>query len=308
MPWLMPHLTVSDVPAAIAWYKQAFGMTVRLMLPDENPIHAELNWQNMVIMLGQAGTGGCMTQPPAVTGVACPMGLYLYCEDVDAMYQRVREVKGKVQSEPTDMFWGDRLFTVKDPDGHEWTFATQVGEFDPSKLPTAGEMADAPPPPRAHRSVTVQTLPDLRVIYDRHVGVYAPENLGPFFRQVMDKVGQHQLMGPQSMVLGICQDDPREVPEDQCRYDAGVTADASTPCPAGMSEQILPGGDYAVILHKGPYDNLADTWQWIGQIAFPNLGRACREQPPFERYLNSPSDTAPDDLLTEIYIPLDDGL
>jgi AraC family transcriptional regulator len=70
-------------------------------------------------------------------------------------------------------------------------------------------------------------------------------------------------------------------------------------------EQVLPGGDYAVILHKGPYDNLQDTWQWIGEIAFPNLNRECRDQPPFECYLNSPADTAPDELLTEIYIPLD---
>ena len=43
---------------------------------------------------------------------------------------------------------------------------------------------------------------------------------------------------------------------------------------------------------------------WIGESAFPHHGRECRDQPPFERYLNSPADTASDALLTEICIPL----
>ena len=66
----------------------------------------------------------------------------------------------------------------------------------------------------------------------------------------------------------------------------------------------MPGGDYAIIVHKGPYEGLAETWQWIGEVAFHNLGRECRDQPPFENYLNNPADTAPEDLLTEICIPL----
>jgi AraC family transcriptional regulator len=203
------------------------------------------------------------------------------------------------------MFWGDRVFTLKDPDGHVWTFATMVGSFDPDKMPTPQEMAQPPLPPREHQSMIVKNLPDLRVLFDRHIGAYCPENLSPFFAQFMGKAAQHQLFSSQSMVLGICQDDPRDTPEEDCRYDAGITVAVDVPCPEGLMEQVLPGGDYAVILHKGPYDNLQDTWQWIGEIAFPNLNRECRDQPPFECYLNSPADTAPDELLTEIYIPLD---
>lgn len=307
-PALMPHLIVRDVKQALDWYEQAFGMTCRLQIPQENPVHAEMVWEDMVIMIGKAsGTNPGQSQAPITTGVACPVSLYLYCSDVDTLFARAREHGAKSQMDIEDMFWGDRMCTLKDPEGHVWSFATKVGEFDPSKMPTPDQAneAAAPPPPREHHEVFVATMPDLRVFYDRHIGPYDASTIGPFFYQFMAKVAQFGICGPQSMVLGICQDDPRDTPEEDCRYDAGVTVNGDQPCPNGLMEQVLPGGDYVRILHKGPYDKLGETWQWIGETVFPNLGRECRPQPPFERYVNSPADTAPDDLLTEIYIPLD---
>ena len=304
-PYLMPHLIVRDVKKALAWYEQAFGMSSRMMIPPDMPMHAELVWQDMVIMLGQAG-GSHLGHPPVTTGITSGISLYLYCPDVDAPYKRSLELGAKSQMEPEDMFWGDRMCSIQDPEGYVWSFGSKVGEFNPAKTPTPEQIKDnpAPPPTLEHRQLTVTQLPDLRVIFDRHVGAYSPQNLGPFFTQFMTKVAQFGLMDSQSMVLGICQDDPRDTPEDQCRYDAGVTVNSDQRCPEGLMEQVIPGGDYAIVLHKGSYDSLAETWQWIGESAFPHLGRECRDQPPFERYLNSPADTASDALLTEICIPL----
>jgi PhnB protein len=32
---------------------------------------------------------------------------------------------------PADMFWGDRMCSLTDPDGHTWNFATHTGkEFE----------------------------------------------------------------------------------------------------------------------------------------------------------------------------------
>lgn len=38
-------------------------------------------------------------------------------------------------AEPEDMFSGDRMVQLPDPDGYPWSFATVVGAFDPSKVP-----------------------------------------------------------------------------------------------------------------------------------------------------------------------------
>ena len=72
---------------------------------------------------------------PVTSGAAVPVGFYVYCPDVDAMLARARAADARILDEPEDMFWGDRVGRVADPDGYEWSFATKVGEFDPSRIP-----------------------------------------------------------------------------------------------------------------------------------------------------------------------------
>jgi uncharacterized glyoxalase superfamily protein PhnB len=54
--------------------------------------------------------------------------LYVYCEDVDAKFKHIKQSEAKIISEPEDSFWGDRMFTVSDPDGNAWCFATNIAE------------------------------------------------------------------------------------------------------------------------------------------------------------------------------------
>lgn len=66
----------------------------------------------------------------------------------------------------------------------------------------------------------------------------------------------------------------------------------------------MEAGRAAVFLHRGPYDTLHATWRAIYRDWEPASGEALRDAPPFEVMLNSPDDTPPADLLTEIWIPL----
>jgi len=47
----------------------------------------------------------------------------LYVNDVDAMYRRVLEAGYRPETTPADAPWGERYFHVRDPDGHELSFA-----------------------------------------------------------------------------------------------------------------------------------------------------------------------------------------
>jgi len=47
----------------------------------------------------------------------------LWVDDVDAMYERVRCAGGSPDAPPSDATWGERYFHVRDPDGHELSFA-----------------------------------------------------------------------------------------------------------------------------------------------------------------------------------------
>ena len=60
-----------------------------------------------------------------------PVEIYLEVEDVDALYDRLRK-KGVAISDPlTLQWWGDRTFKVRDPNGYEVWFYTNVAEPKP---------------------------------------------------------------------------------------------------------------------------------------------------------------------------------
>lgn len=68
--------------------------------------------------------------------------------------------------------------------------------------------------------------------------------------------------------------------------------------------QVVAGGDYAVTTHFGPYHKLGDTYTKLLGQWLPRSGRELRSAPCFEVYLNDPQGTEPEDLLTDIYAPL----
>jgi uncharacterized glyoxalase superfamily protein PhnB len=52
--------------------------------------------------------------------------LYVYVDDVDAHFRNAVEAGAEPLTEPADMFWGDRMYAVKDLEGHHWSFAQHV--------------------------------------------------------------------------------------------------------------------------------------------------------------------------------------
>jgi catechol 2,3-dioxygenase-like lactoylglutathione lyase family enzyme len=63
----------------------------------------------------------------ATEPAAAPMPLWgrtiIHVDDVDTMYDRVLKAGHETETAPADAPWGERYFHVKDPDGHELSFA-----------------------------------------------------------------------------------------------------------------------------------------------------------------------------------------
>ncbi len=80
-------------------------------------------------------------QAPVTSGAENPIVLYVPCRKVDDLTARARAAGATIASEPEDMFWGERIARIADPDGYVWCFAAKVGKFDPHKMPQlAGEI------------------------------------------------------------------------------------------------------------------------------------------------------------------------
>jgi uncharacterized glyoxalase superfamily protein PhnB len=136
-PWLIPYLKVRDAAAMMDFYERAFGFTRKMSMPgpDGRIGHAEMTYRDAKIMFGPEGAYGDPTKAPITGGFISPVGLYIYCDDVDALYTRATQAGANGSMAPQDMFYGDRVCRMTDPDGHVWSFATNFADFDPSKAP-----------------------------------------------------------------------------------------------------------------------------------------------------------------------------
>lgn len=135
-----------------------------------------------------------------------------------------------------------------------------------------------------------------------HKGSYM-EVGGKFEQAVGLCIGQGAIKDMIAMV-GIYYDDPGSVAVDELRSFAGavVSDDQSVEAPLEISK--IDGGKYAVLTHQGPYGELSKAYTWFYGSWIPEAGHEFADAPPFEKYLNSPRDTAPSDLITEIHVPL----
>jgi len=123
---LTPSLTVRGAAGAIDFYKRAFGAVElsRAVAPDGQRLwHAELQIGDSRLMLSDEfpEQGG---QAPAPSG-AVGFSIWLYVEDVDAVFKRALEAGAEEKMPVSDMFWGDRFGGLQDPFGHNWSIATR---------------------------------------------------------------------------------------------------------------------------------------------------------------------------------------
>lgn len=127
MQRIIPYLTYADAPAAIGFLCRAFGFEERFRypMPDGRIGHAELGYQDNVVMLASAyeGFGESPLRLPAVHSQ-----VYCFVDDVDAHFARAREAGATVASEPKNEH-GTRFYRAIDPESHRWIFAMpQAGD------------------------------------------------------------------------------------------------------------------------------------------------------------------------------------
>lgn len=105
--------------------------------------------------------------------------------------------------------------------------------------------------------------------------------------------------------LCIYHDDPKVTPAEKLRTDVCMVMPVQVAPKGDVGFKTLPAGRYAIFLYKGPYDNLQAVYDTIYGKYLPEMECTLRNEASAERYLNDPCKTAPEELLTEIYIPVE---
>ncbi|MDX6506035.1 MAG: PhnB protein [Gaiellaceae bacterium] len=140
---LTPYLAVEDAARAIDFYKDAFGAqeTIRMPGPDGKIAHAELQLGDSKLMLSDPFPQSDV-QPPSTRGG--PTGsVFMYVEDVNAIFEQAQRAGAKVVTELEDMFWGDRFGTLSDPFGHIWSLAQHTEDLSEEEMAERSKAAMA---------------------------------------------------------------------------------------------------------------------------------------------------------------------
>jgi AraC family transcriptional regulator len=150
--------------------------------------------------------------------------------------------------------------------------------------------------------VAIKDVPRTEIISVDHTGSYM--QIGKAFDTLYGWLAARNLLTPQMRSVGVFFDDPDSVTEAELHSRAGVILPGSSALAAPLKRTEIAAGSYAVLRHKGPYADMRAAYQWLYGDWLMRSGREVADAPMFEEYLNSPRDTAPTELLSDIYLPL----
>jgi AraC family transcriptional regulator len=150
--------------------------------------------------------------------------------------------------------------------------------------------------------VRIETLPPLSAVTALHVGPYMEINRA--FDRLFGWLAARDLVQPGTRMFAIFYGDVDLVPEAELRSRACAVIGAPTTIDPPFELVTIPGGDCAVLRHKGPYADMKAAYQWFYGTWLPSSGREPADSPGLEEYLNHPRDTAPTDLLADMFLPL----
>lgn len=120
---LQASLTVKDLAASLAWYRDVVGFTVDREHEREGEVVAvSLKAGDVRILLNQ--DNGALGWD-RVKGQGLSLN-FTTVQDIDAIAARIVGGGGTLETEPADMPWGARMFRVLDPDGFKLVFSKEL--------------------------------------------------------------------------------------------------------------------------------------------------------------------------------------
>lgn len=149
--------------------------------------------------------------------------------------------------------------------------------------------------------IEIRERQDTSVAFVRHIGSYFE------VKKAWDKLCEWAepkgLLNLHTEFLGLCYDSPSVPPSGKIRYDACISTPGNLLPEGEIGIQTIPGGKYAVGTHYGPYDGLEEACKELYGKWLPASKYQLRNDTPyFEKYINEPETTSPEDLITEIYL------
>jgi uncharacterized glyoxalase superfamily protein PhnB len=119
---LQASLTVRDLEKSMAWYRDVIGFTIDQKHEREGKLVAVSLKAGEVRILINQDNGAKGWDRAKGEGFSLQLTT---SQNIDDIATRIKDVGGTLDTEPTDMPWGPRVFRVRDPDGFKLVFSSE---------------------------------------------------------------------------------------------------------------------------------------------------------------------------------------
>ncbi len=121
---LAASLTVRDLERSCTWYRDALGFTLDRKHERQGRLVAVSLKAGTVHVLLTQDDGAKGRDRAKGEGFSLQLST---TQSADALATRASNSGAVLDTEPTDMPWGPRIFRVRDPDGFRWTISSTPG-------------------------------------------------------------------------------------------------------------------------------------------------------------------------------------
>jgi AraC family transcriptional regulator len=141
-------------------------------------------------------------------------------------------------------------------------------------------------------TVEVKDLPDMNVVYVRHIGPYQGDSA--LFERLFSKLctwaGPRGLINPPaSLFMTIYYDNPDITDDDKLRLDVALTIDRDIDVDGEIGKTTIKGGKYALARFRINPDQYEAAWKMVYGGWLPESGYQPDDKPCMEIFRNDPA-------------------
>ncbi|MBN2530784.1 MAG: AraC family transcriptional regulator [Deltaproteobacteria bacterium] len=159
---------------------------------------------------------------------------------------------------------------------------------------------------RLDAHIEVKEMPQMSVVYVRHVGAYKGDDalFGRLIGKLCDWAGPRGLIGANSPILMVYHDDPNITDDDKLRLDVCLRIDKEVDVSGDIGKTVIPGGKCAVGHFEISSDQFSDAWNAMMAGFLPQSGFQPDDRPPYELYAQDPGSHPENKYVVDICLPV----
>lgn len=148
-------------------------------------------------------------------------------------------------------------------------------------------------------------LADRHVIFTKFKGDFTGREFNKVWDNFWNVVMQNNFLSWKPDVFSVYYDNPFESSVADCRAECCVATHKMISNSENIGTKTLAGGKYLMLRYKGPHNRLLELNGYILGEWVSKSNYKLRNSPLIERYINNYRYVEPNNLLTEIYIPIE---